>query len=287
MKLSSFIYALVCISFLSCQSNEMKSESDISYEIADTTSITGFTGDSVKLVKTASIHCKVNDAHRSARAVSQLAQSLGGMISHQNIESTQNQSKEIPISDDSILVIAAYTTQADITARIPAQNLEEFMYGIADIGYFTFSSRMDIDDRSLDFLANTLKQQNRLQVLSDASHKKVKDINATQVIYTKDEAIGQEITNRRIDADVKYSTLQLNLYQNPVVRKEIIANYTISGYHLPFSKSLNNAFNNGWQYFLNFVLVLAYLWPFIFLAIAVWMIFKYFQSKRRSGLSKA
>ena len=275
MKLHSFIYILICISLLSCQSNESKMEREASYDKADTVSVTGLTGDSVKLVKTASINCKVKDAHQGARAISQLAQKLGGMISHQNIESVQNQSKELPISADSIMVITSYATQADMTARIPAHNLEEFMYRISSIGYFTFNSRMDVDDKSLDYLAAALKQQNRNEVVNRGGNRKAKSLTDTQLIQAKDEVVDQEIANRRIDADVQYSTVQLNLFQNPVVRKEVIANYSTSGYELPFNTRLYNALSIGWGFFLNFLLVLAYLWPFIFLTIVVWMGYKY------------
>lgn len=275
MKLPSFIYVSICISLLSCQSNESKFENNASSETADITSTTGLTGDSVKLVKTASINCKVKDAHQGARAISQLAQKLGGMISHQNIESIQNQSKELPISTDSIMVITAYNTQADITARVPAQNLEAFIYEMTSIGYFTFNSRMDIDDKSLDYLAAALKQQNRNEVVNRTGNRNAKGLTDTQLIQTKDDAIDQQIANQRIDADVQYSTVQLNLYQNPIVRKEVIANYSTSKYEFPFNTRLHNAFSTGWNIFLNFLLVLVHLWPFIFLTIAVWMGYKY------------
>ena len=49
--------------------------------------------------------------------------------------------------------------------------------------------------------------------------------------------------------------VSLSLFQNPLVRKEIIANYYTSAYSLPFGKKLAAAFSSGWEYFLKLSLV--------------------------------
>ncbi|HEY1112647.1 MAG TPA: hypothetical protein VGE66_03770, partial [Chitinophagaceae bacterium] len=77
------------------------------------------------------------------------------------------------------------------------------------------------------------------------------------------------------------SSVDLSLFQNPVVRKEVIANYVISDYQLPFGQRVSNALRDGWQAFLAFVLVLAHLWMFIVLAIAGLLLYRYWLQKRR------
>lgn len=284
MKPLFFLVTLsMVLLFISCENNQ--SEKDIALNTADTASITGLTSDSVKLVKTAGIRFKVKDVSQSIRAVSELAQSLGGMIIHQNMESTEDQSKELKVSDDSLLRITAYTTYATITARVPASHLEEFLYNTSSLGYYTSGSKMDIDDKSLDYLSNQLKQQNRAQAFN--SGNKGKGAAATFLaIQTQDEAIDQEIANRQIDADVKYSTVQLSLYQNTMVRKELIANNVVEDYHLSFPQNFSNALREGWDGFLRFILMLAHLWVFILLAVLSWVLYKSTSLKRKAGLVK-
>ena len=53
----------------------------------------------------------------------------------------------------------------------------------------------------------------------------------------------------------------------------MIANYATSDYHLPLSKSFRNAFNMGWEYFLNFIIVLTYFWMLLLMGIIVWLSF--------------
>ena len=140
---------------------------------------------------------------------------------------------------------------------------------------------MTIDDKSLDYLASHLKEQNRMQFLKSVGNKNVKGATSFGLIETKDEAIENEIAKRQIDADVKYSVIQLRLYQNSLVRREVIANDSIEEYKLPFSKSLGNAFYNGWEIFLNLILALAHLWMFIIAGTLAWLAIKYYYGKER------
>src|SRR5687768_1842489 len=88
---------------LSCQNYRDRNEQPTA--LSDSTSITGLTGDSIKLVKTGNLIVKVKDIQESARAVSGLAQKLGGMIFSQNLEYEETGSKELWNSTDSITVI--------------------------------------------------------------------------------------------------------------------------------------------------------------------------------------
>ncbi|MEO5996505.1 MAG: DUF4349 domain-containing protein [Chitinophagaceae bacterium] len=270
---------LVLIFLIACQTN--KSEQDIFSIASDSTSVAGFTGDSIKLIKTASILLKVKDANQSTLAVFQLTQQLGGLISHQTLESNEGQTQELKISDDSILAISSYTPSAEITIRVPAQNLEELMRGLAGLGYFTSSSKMDLTDKSLDYLATHLKQQNRTKALTLVNKKNPKDSARARLIITNDEIIEQEIAKRQINADVSYSTIQLRLHQNTLVKKEVIANYFITDYRLGFGKSVVNALSEGWEYFLGFIIILTHLWMFIIVAIIILIIFRYYRYKRK------
>jgi hypothetical protein len=286
MKLILAILSLACYTLLlGCESNFSNNDKEFSGLSSDSVSITGFTGDSVKLVKTASIQCKVKDVHQGTKTISALAKEMNGMITYSNIESREDQARKLKVSEDSSLLISIYSTDADITARIPSNKLEDFLFRVADIGYFTSNSKMAIDDKSLDYLASHLKQQNRIQFLKSAGNKNIKGVASFGLLETKDEAIENEIAKRQIDADVKYSMVQLKLYQNPLVRKEIIVNDVIEDYKLPFSKNLGNAFNNGWNIFLNFILALTHLWMFIIAGIVVWITIKYY-SKRKGVIIK-
>jgi hypothetical protein len=271
-----FILSLSAFLF-SCHSNSSNEINELS-RLNDSTSVTGLTGDAVKLVRTASVNFKVKDVEQSTRAVWGLAHKYGGMIYYQNFQSVEGGRKERSISTDSLLVVTTATPQAEITVRIPSENLEAFLFGVADLGYYTANSQLKIDDKSLSYLENELKQKNRSAVLSHLDNKI--DSTLLKTIEVNDQGIEQLITNKAIDADANYSTVNLNLFQNALVRKETIANYVTGDYQLPFSHRLSNAMNEGWQFFLGFIIALVHLWIFILLALAAFISYRFWQQKK-------
>ncbi len=276
------VFALLFL--IGCQNdsgyNDGKQKDEIS-ALTDSTSVTGFTGDKVKLVKTAAINFKVKDVTKSVRTVSALAQKFGGMIFNENLQTTEDARKELRFSPDSTLAITTNTTRADITARIPQQHLQQFMDSVADLGYFTGMRTMHIDDKSLVYLQNALKQKNRTEVLTQRVNSTATVAATVKKIEIKDEAIEQQIANRSIDAEVNYSTVDLSLFENAVVKKEMIANYTLSGYELSFGKKLSNSLQLGWTFFLDLIVTLAHLWIFILLGFATYVGYRYVQQKRK------
>lgn len=128
MKSTLFLSIVLVLFIAGCQAGR----SDEAQKLTDSTSITGMRGDSVKLVKSAAINCKVKDVHEGVKSVSALANRLGGMITHQNITASEDGRKELKLSKDSLLLISTFTPRADVTVRVPVQHLEEFLFTLSD-----------------------------------------------------------------------------------------------------------------------------------------------------------
>ncbi len=282
MKTTTFFCVLITISFLmACNSNKMERADSGSSADSVSTAFTPMMPDSVKLVKTAGIDFKVKDVYKSSRLISEKARFMGGMVTHQNIESVQKKEKSMRISGDSVLTVSAYTTQADLIVKVPSSQLEEFMQEVSSIATFVYSSKLDIDDKSIDYLASSLKQKSRQELLSLAKKKTIKSNEAASLIDKEDERIDQIINNKRIDTDVRYSSIQLNLSQPPVIRKEIVANEELSAYNLPFFHRLGNALVNGWELFLSLIIGVTNLWMLIILGLVSWFAFRLYKQKRK------
>ena len=266
------------VTLVSCQNNVDKL--DRRQRLSDSTSVTGLTGDAVKLVKTASINFKVKNVEQSTKAVSLLAQKYGGMTYNQNFRSTENGKKELKVSGDSILAVSTITSLADMTVRIPSQYLEAFLFDVADVGYYTANSQLQIEDKSLLYLENILKQNSREDALRTVATRH--DTSTTSnIVEVKDEAIQQFIANKSIHADAAYSTVSLTLFQNALVRKEMIANDDLDSYELPFQERLSNSLSAGWESFLSFLLIILNLWMFILVSLLIFFTYRYYQHKRK------
>lgn len=286
MKNQLFIAMLLPILFLmACSSNKSENSSaDVYSEAADSVSITGLHGDSIKLVKTANLDFKVKDVYNASLAITASARNLGGRITHHNIVSEVQENKELTISADSLLLITAYQTKGDIIAKIPTNQLDEFMAEVYGLSSFIITSNLDVDDRSLQYLEDDLKQKSRAKFLADVDLKKT-DIKGTeQLINQHDDLIDKNIANRQIIADTRYSTVQLTLSQNPSINKEKSVNVNLSSYQIPTSKRMADAFLAGWEYFMDLFIALMHLWMFIVLGLAIWLISRVYKRKNVPNL---
>ncbi len=77
------------------------------------------------------------------------------------MQSSAIQTRDVHISNDSIMRIAAYNTAADMVVKIPSDKLEDFMAKVNHLGIYVNASTMDIEDRTLDNLSVRLKLKDR------------------------------------------------------------------------------------------------------------------------------
>ena len=116
-------------------------------------------------------------------------------------------------------------------------------------------------------------------MVSQQKSGKVVIKDPAKVLDLKDDMIDQQISNRQIDNDVKYSTVSLNFNQSNTINKELIANDDPSVYGLPFFKRLGMALGNGCDLFLDLLIGLADIWLFILLGAGIWLAARYYRKK--------
>ncbi len=229
-----------------------------------------------KLVKTADMRFKVQNVQKANTDISNLAHSMNGMLMDHTMESSIENSEITPISNDSMMVISSYITHSDMTVRVPSERMEEFLNAVGKLAAFINFRHMHIDDKRLDYLAAKMKSMNRSQFVKDQQKRTRANIeDGTEVLNVKDELIDHNINNMKIDDSVKYSTINLNLYQNSVVSKEVTVNNNLSNYQLPFFMRVGNAFTDGCILFKDFLIALTHIWIFIGLGIFIWITIKY------------
>jgi TolA-binding protein len=243
---------------------------------ADTTSVVTA---STKLVKTADIRFKVKDVQQTGDAIAALTAKINGMVMHHQMQANIERSEDIRISNDSVKRVSAFNTTADMTVRVPSDKLEDYMTEVAHMGMYVTMRKMDIEDRTLDYLSEKLKLKNRQELVAQQKQGKVIIKNPVNVMLLKDDMVDQQIGNMRTDAEVKYSTISLSFYQSNTIVQETIANDDPLAYQLPFFKRLAIAMNNGWALFIEVMLGLANIWVFIVLSVVLWMLYRYYKRK--------
>lgn len=232
-----------------------------------------------KLVKSADLRFKVRSVQQTGDSISALTATYGGMVMHHQMASTVQNSQDIHMSDDSLMRVSAFNTSSDMTVKIPSEKLESFMARVSRLGLYVTSRQMDIDDKSLDYLSDKLKLQSRAELVAQQKKGKIVIKDPQKVLSLKDDMIDGQISNRRINAAVKYSAISLNFYQSNTIVKEMIANDDPSAYQLPFFKRLLMAAGNGWVIFTELILGLANLWVFVLIGIGLWLAYRVYRKR--------
>ncbi|QEM12567.1 DUF4349 domain-containing protein [Mucilaginibacter rubeus] len=232
-----------------------------------------------KLVKTADMRFKVKNVQQTGDAIAALTARDGGMVMHHQMQADVERSEDIRVSNDSVKRVSALRTNADMTVKVPSEKLEGFMTEVAHMGMYVTLRKMDIEDRTLDYLSEKLKLKNRQDLVDQQKKGKVVIKNPVNVMLLKDDMVDQQIGNMRTDEAVKYSIVTLSFYQSNFINQEMIANDDPSAYQLPFVNRLAIALNNGWQLFVELILGLANLWVFITLGIGLWAMYRYYKRK--------
>lgn len=234
---------------------------------------------SPKLVKTADMHFKVKNVQQTSEKIAALTVKNNGMVMHHQMESRIGDSKDFRISDDSVNRVSSFSTSADMTVKIPSEHLEEFMTEVTHMGMYVTMRKMDIEDRSLDFLSAKLKLDSRKELVDQQKKGKVTIKNPVNVLLLKDDMVDGQIGNLKIDNAVKYSIITLSLYQSNTIFQEHIANDDPSAYNLPFFSRLAGSFGNGWHLFMEAILAIANLWVFILAGISILLLIRFYRRK--------
>ncbi|RWY49457.1 DUF4349 domain-containing protein [Mucilaginibacter gilvus] len=232
-----------------------------------------------KLVKTSDMSMKVKNVQQTGDSVAALTARYKGMVTHHQMHSNVENSHDVRISDDSLIRVSAFNTSADMNVRVPSEKLEGFMSDVSHLGLYITGSKMDIEDKSLDYLSAKMKLDSRKELVAQQKKGKITIKDPEKVLWLKDDMIDGQINNQRINAAVKYSTVSLNFYQSNTILKEMIANDDPSSYQLPFFKRLGMAIASGWLMFTEILLGLANLWVFVLIGLGLWMAYKFYRKK--------
>lgn len=241
---------------------------------ADSAKIAVDTTNSVlpKLVKTADISFKTKNVQQTSENISTLVGKDGGMVMHHNASASVTQTHDVPLTTDSVMRVSAFNTTAEMTVKLPVDKVDDFLNAVTRMGIYVTQRKMNIADRSLDYLESQLKLKNRADLVAREQTGKVIIKNPTAVLNLKDDMVDAQISNKRIDDEVKYSTIALSFYQSNTIYKEVIANDDPSAYDLPFFSRLANSLSNGWHMVGDIVVALANVWALILIGIVIWVI---------------
>ncbi|TDO21607.1 DUF4349 domain-containing protein [Pedobacter duraquae] len=271
--------AFAAVSIIACNSNK-ESKMDSADVSANEIAVTSADTAASKIVKTADMRFRVKDVQSTKEKLSAAIRAEGGTLMEFNVESVVRREEKVKYSADSLLQLTSYTREGTVVAQVPSAQLDEFTDKVVKLAAFVDRQSLKLDDQSLQYLSNNLKNQNKAAAVGQMNAnaaKKSKDIATTQDI--KDAAVDSRIHNMYIDKAVKYSTITLSFYQDNTVSRSVVENDELSDFRPAFWSRMTLNIANGWSIFMEFILLLANLWVWILLGIAGYFLYRQLTKK--------
>ncbi len=298
--LLQFTVAILCIALASCGRNERSAEAVSKADLAvaapappaeamanssDESKALSLSSPSRKIIKTADLRCRVSDVFTATTNIERLSNSVGGQISDSKLENSSDEVRSLPYKSDSLKQVSSYTTTAHLNLRIPVSSLDTVLGSIAAQSAFVDSRNLHLDDVTLRYLSNKLK--NDAMGGNDAASRARGLARKTgDAVFSGDYTdernntrIDRRIENMQLNDQVTYATLTVDLYQPQRIHEMIIPD--IAFLMKPtLGQQASLAINNGWQLLKALFIGLLEIWPLSLLALAAIIVFRRYRSRK-------
>jgi Domain of unknown function (DUF4349) len=258
---------------LSCQQFENKNtELDLSVSkmpISSSAAVEKNNDPERKFIRTAEVKCKVKSVVNTTADIENICTAQGGFVIYTNLASNVDEHTETPISADSLLETTHYTITNTMTLRVPNTKLDTTLKDIAKLVDYLDYRIIKADDVSLQILANNFTQKratnNYSRITNDIENNRKKlseTTDAEEIVLSKQEqADNAKIANLSLNDQIKFSTINLSIYQRQGIKRAIIFNENnIEKYEIGFGYKLLEGFVYGWSLLKEFFVILSKLW---------------------------
>jgi hypothetical protein len=231
-----------------------------------------------QFIRTADAKFKVDNVARATYRIEDITSQLGGYVSYTNLTSKVNSKYSTAVSADSSLQTTNYDVQNTMIIRVPNTMLDSAMKSLAPLVAYLDFRQIKANDAALQLLSNRLKQariakhEARMNQAIDENRKKLNETTDAQeaLLNRQEQADNALIDNLGLTDQVKFSTINLSLYQDETSERAMIFNEkSVTPYQPGLITQLTEAAQFGWNLFTAIVVFAVRLWPVLFIGLAV------------------
>ena len=239
-----------------------------------------------KFIRTADLKFKV----KSVIHTTDITARQGGFVTYTNLTSTIDNVSSKTVSSDSSLETTYYTVSNSITLRVPNIRLDTTFKEIAKSIDFLDYRIIKADDVALQILANNQTQKRsarneaRVTRAIDNRGKRLKETTVAEedLLSKQEQADNAKIANLSLTDQLKFSTINLIVYQRPTFKRELIPNdKNIKAYEPNFGTKLLDALQTGWNILQAVIIFIFNLWGVILLGVAIYFLYRVYVRKFR------
>jgi hypothetical protein len=237
--------------------------------LADTINLSSAMPKDKKFIKTADLKFKVHSVLRATEKIEDLAVRYNGYITSSDLMNREENSRSSRISRDSILKSREIVVVNEIQLRIPNVQLDSFVRELNPLVVFLDYRVIKLNDVTLQVTGNQ-KKSDRLAKFEQQQQKHI-DTKAGKVNETSDaqdklldrqnQADDIQLNSMSLEDQVKYCNLSVEIYQKPLIVKEVVADFDAASRAKPnFFARIWNSLVQGWWVLGEVFLFLVKLW---------------------------
>jgi hypothetical protein len=298
--LSVSITVLVFIALYSCSQSHKESDAfQISDMVVDSIgrptdpvyeSVQGELGER-KFIRTADLKFKVNKVEDAVIDIENKTRAFGGFVNLSRLKNIILDSTNVSINQDSSLQTIHYVTEGYLVLRVPDYRMDSLLTILNPLSTLLLSREIHADDVRIQMLVNQLSNQRAIRTSHrmvhdiDTKGKKLSEIEEAEKTRegAEESADNAKISNLTLNDAVKFSTISIEIYQDPGIRHTGMVRETrINEYQSPFLSQLSDSFANGWQLLKDIIIALTRFWSVFVLCLLAYFVFiKYFQAVKQ------
>lgn len=231
-----------------------------------------------KFIKTAELKFKVNNVLFATESIEDITVKFGGYMTFSNLQNRHENSKNARLSRDSILISKQIVVVNKIQLRVPNERLDSFIRELNPLIVFFDYRVIKLSDVTLQYALNQ-KKTDRLQKYEqrqsqhiDNKPSKLKETTTAEdnLLERQNQADDLQVKSMALDDQVKYCNLIIEIYQKPIIVKEVIADFDyVSDAKPNFFIRIGDSIVQGWWILEEVVLFLIKIWGIVLLIISI------------------
>lgn len=256
--------------------------------VADSISneLKGLYGDTINgithhFIRKADVKMKVKSVVDAAKNIEAEAKASGGFTSFSEISSEIDHKTSSIYNEDSLIEQTFFNVCGKIKLHVPANTLDSVLQKITEMGLFIDHRRLNANDVKMEIFSNILAEKRfeeysaKTEKLSSSHNIKQQVILRNNILQKQEQADSKRIENYEMTEKVKYSEIDLEIYQDKnrnTVILPLVKN--IPDYQPTFLIKLGTALENGFTLLKNFILCLANLWSVVLILLLLFLAIK-------------
>lgn len=242
------------------------------------------------LIRAADSRFKVKNVTEATYAIESIIIKNGGIIMNSSIGNDKYAGQEIPVSEDSAMIVTYNNLVANLELRIPKNVLDETLREIAPLAVEIDYRRLQANDVTFDILMKQLtearlgrKSKRVTNAIATRSAKLEDAVNAEEALDNVEEMADRTtIEKYKLKDKIDFSTISLKLYQDRFETRTMVKRAeAIDAYEPGLGLRALDSLSNGWTVLCSILILLLNLWPLFLIAFVG--AFVYFKFRKKAS----